>query len=172
MKFWLVMGSCLVFLVGAGFHGYAIAGKLEDQISNVQNKLDFKVQEARALAKNNETLKDKLDRAATYQTPEEVRTVSKYYMDKYFGKDAPEVEKVMDCESGWDNRRDHKNKDGSLDMGLYQIHDEPTHRANMQKMYGVSLEIGAHDFDISSKYAKFLWDRNKNNWVCYQLFNK
>lgn len=117
----------------------------------------------------NEALKEKLERSATYQTPEDVKKLSQYYIEKYFGKDAARVEVVMNCESGLDPRRVHINKDKSTDSGLYQIHDEATHRKNIEKMYGMPFELAVYDLDVSSKYAKFLWDRSPNNWVCNRL---
>ena len=146
-----------------------IIGRLS-RLNELQGfRLNYLEPKVTVLASENDLLKDKLARAATYQTDPAVKKVSEYYIDKYFGKDAEIVKKVMTCESGLDNRRIHVNKDSSKDLGLYQIHDEPTHRRNIQKMYNVSLEIGSHDFEISSKYAKFLWDRNRYNWVCYRL---
>ena len=124
------------------------------------------------LVRDNQALKNKLEASAKIETSEKTKEVSLYYIRKYFGKEADIVIKVMTCESHLNNLATHTNKDGSEDMGLYQIHDEPTHRNNFQKMYGVSLKVGAYDFDLASKYAKFLWDRSPRNWVCYQLITQ
>jgi len=124
------------------------------------------------LTAQNEALKDKLARSATYQTPEDVKALSRWYIQKYFGTDAEIVERVMICESGLDPRRVHTNQDGSTDSGLYQIHDEPTHRKNIEKMYGMPFELAVYDLEVSSKYSKFLWDRSPRNWVCYSIINK
>ena len=121
------------------------------------------------LKEENQLLKDKLETSSKIETPEKIKQVARVYLKKYFGKEAGIVEQVMTCESGLNNLSTHINKDGSKDMGLYQIHDEPVHRNNFQKMYGVALEIGAYDFELASKYAKFLWDRSPRNWVCFRL---
>ncbi len=166
----VVVMTILLTAIAFMGHGYAIAGDLKEDMKHLKSNFLVKAQEVDTLKGDNETLKDKLARSATYQTPESVKSVSRYYINKYFSGQAPRVTTVMTCESGLDNRRDHTNKDGSIDGGLYQIHDEPAHRKNIARMFpGVPFEVVVHDFDMSSKYAKWLWDRSPRNWVCDQL---
>lgn len=165
---WILTWVLLLTVTLVGFLAQR-GNNLEQDAYRFRKELSVKTLYAKEVSDTNQKLKEKLERSASYQTDPAVKKVSEFYIDKYFGAEAETVKKVMTCESGLDNRREHINDDGSKDMGLYQIHDEPTHRKNIQKMFGVSIEVAAYDFEMSSKYAKFLWDRSPNNWVCYGL---
>lgn len=123
-----------------------------------------------ATLKENEALKEKLAASVKVQAPENIKALSRYYIKKYFGKDAAKVEKVMICESGLSNQTIHVNRPGlGADYGLYQINDK-WHKERFEKMYNVPFEIGSHDWDLSSKYAKYLYDHSGlNPWVCSKL---
>lgn len=160
----------ICLLAGVGYWSKVQANNQEeDRVRPVQAELIKAQQSASESAQLAQDLKDKLERSASYQTDEKVKALSRFYIKKYFNKDAERVEKVMNCESGLDPKRVHINKDKSTDSGLYQIHDEPTHRKNIEKMYGMPFELAVHDLEVSSKYAAFLWNRNRNNWVCNRL---
>lgn len=125
------------------------------------------------LSSDNQALKDKLEASAKIETPETIKELARFYIKKYFGKDADKVEKVMKCESGLNNLTVHINKPGlGVDRGLYQINDR-WHKARFEKMYGVSFEIGAHDLDLASQYAKYLYDaQGLTPWICSRIVSK
>lgn len=123
------------------------------------------------LQEENAALKEKLDWSAKVAAPENIRELSKFYIHKYFGNDADRVIKVMTCESGLSNTAVHTNKPGlGADYGLYQLNDK-WHRARFEKMFGVKFEVGALDFDLASRYAKFMFDNSKglSPWVCNRI---
>lgn len=171
----LVASMLIILFIIAGF-GYwskvEANNQEEDRVKPVVEELIKAQQTASESAQLAQDLKDKLERSATYQTPENVKELSRVYLRKYFGKDATTMEKVVMCESGLDPRRSHTNKPGlGADFGLYQINDK-WHKDRFEKMYGVPFEVGVYDLDLSSKYAKFLFDHNRyDSWVCADILN-
>lgn len=138
----------------------------EAQMSRSQGQIISK------LSTNNQDLKNKLARSFTFNTPENVKALTRFYIQKYFGKDAQVAEKVFTCESGLNPQSlNTKNSNGSVDRGIPQINS--VHAKEFERMYGISYAIGAHDTDLSIRYAKYLFDHQGfSPWVCYRIVNR
>src|SRR3990167_6448466 len=89
----------LTFLIaGVGYWSKVQANNQEeDRVKPVQEELTKAQQQASESAQLAQELAEKLERSATYQTPEKVKELSRYYISKYFGKDSERVEVVMNC---------------------------------------------------------------------------
>lgn len=164
----MVLGLCLIWVIQAKYYDWAIyASEFEINKGKVQT-ISRAVGD---LSEENTALREKLEASSKIATPAEVKKLSEYYIRKYFGADADRVIKVMTCESNLNNLAVHVNKEGlGKDLGLYQLNDR-WHKARFEKMYGIPFEVGALDFDISSRYAKFMFDNSKNlsAWVCSRI---
>ena len=122
------------------------------------------------LIRENEDLKDKIDISKTIQTPPQVKKLSKYYIQKYFPKEEwVRAEKITTCESNMNpDVVNTKNKNGSVDRGLWQINS--VHAKRFTEMFKIAWEIGAHDLDLSTKYALYLYKHQKwQPWTCAKL---
>ena len=77
---------------------------------------------------------------------------------KRLGLNAREVELIVNCESRWDPKATHKNRNGSLDAGLWQINSIHKNLTMAEKM----------DYKIATKWAleKRLSDGNWSAWYC------
>lgn len=168
---WLILAltAVVVGLILLGKHDAEV--RASGVIQAAQSKADVLAYKADKIQASNDELKAALARSLTFNTPENIKELSKYYIEKYFGQDAPEVEKIMTCESGLSNQTIHINKPGSgSDYGLYQLNDI-YQKARFEKMFpGVKFEVGAMDWDMSSRYAKWLWDHSgSSQWICSQI---
>lgn len=135
-----------------------------EKISNYANY------HASNLAEENQLLREKLERSAKTAAPETTKALVRFYIHKYFPQSEwANAEKVTTCESGMNPMSlNDKNRNGSVDRGLFQINS--VHAQRFQQMYGVDWNIGAHDLDLSTKYAKFLYDHSGwGPWVCAKI---
>lgn len=121
------------------------------------------------LAEQNQALREKLESSARIKVDDKTKELVRFYIKKYFGNASGEAEKVFTCESGLaPNAYNGKNTNGSVDRGVPQINS--VHAKRFETMYGIKYELGAHDIDISMKYAKFLYDHSGwNPWVCSKV---
>lgn len=122
------------------------------------------------LITDNEALKDQLAVSSKIQTSEEVKTISRYYIHKYFPESSwTKVEKIMTCESNLNPLATNwKNSNKTVDRGLYMINS--VHKAQFKAVTGIDYEVGAYSWDASSKFAKWLYDnQGLNPWVCSKL---
>lgn len=119
------------------------------------------------LAQENEELKAKVDASSKIKTDNNTKELMRYYIRKYFPESEWSLaEKIMTCESNMNPQTiNERNKDGSTDRGAWQLNS--VHAQRFQKMYGIKWEIGAHDPDLSTQYAKYLYDNQGwGPWVC------
>lgn len=118
----------------------------------------------------NEQLKTKLDRSAKIVTPDTTKELVRYYIQKYFPKEQWEIaEKVSTCEANMNPLTiNDKNTNGSVDRGAWQINS--VHATRFAKMYGIDWKVGAHDIQLSTEYAKYLYDHQGwQPWVCARI---
>jgi hypothetical protein len=158
-RYWGTVITLILFILPLVYMGY-----------QSQHNLNALAQEKNEIIEKKETenllFKEKLEASVKMNTPENIKELSRFYIKKYFGKDADKVEKVMNCESGLSNQTINTK---SGDYGLYQI-NKYWHKERFEKMYGVKFEVGVHDWDLSSKYAKFLYDSSGlGPWVCARI---
>ncbi len=131
---------------------------------------EYKNYQVSSLEEENELLREKLDRSLKSVTSETTKSLAKFYIHKYFPQSEwANAEKISYCESGMNPMSlNEKNKNGSVDRGMFQINS--VHAKRFESMYGVNWTIGAHDLDLSTKYAKFLYDHSGwNPWVCSKV---
>lgn len=121
------------------------------------------------LAEENQALKDKLNFSAKIVTSDVTKTIVRYYLTKYFGKDEPTAEKIFTCESNLNpNALNDKNKDGSTDRGVGQINS--VHANQFKQVTGVNYAWGAHDIESNVKFAKWIYDTSGwSPWVCSRI---
>lgn len=132
----------------------------------VQGQID----RSKELASANQNLKDKLEGKYKAVAPENIKELVRFYIRKNFPESEwATAEKVAFCESGMSPvSLNDKNTNGSADRGVWQINS--VHAKRFEKMYGIKWEVGAHDIEMSTKYARFLWDHSRwNPWVCYRI---
>lgn len=78
-----------------------------------------------------------------------------------FGPVAPTFRRIIACESSWDHRATHRNRNGSTDWGLLQLNDGGT----LQSL-GIT-RAQALDPMTNLRAAKRLYDRRGTRpWVC------
>lgn len=132
-----------------------------------------------AVAKRNELsdinvqLKAKIDSSAKIVTPETTKQLVRYYIHKYFPQNQWTIaEAVSTCEANMNPMTiNDKNTNGSVDRGAWQINS--VHAQRFAAMYGIDWKVGAHDIELSTKYAKFLVDHSGwQPWVCYRIINE
>jgi len=77
---------------------------------------------------------------------------------KKLGLNTREVELIVNCESRWDAKATHKNRNGSMDAGLWQINSIHKNLTMAEKM----------DYKVATKWAleKRLNDGNWSAWYC------
>lgn len=78
-----------------------------------------------------------------------------------FGPVAPTFRRIIACESSWDHRATHRNRNGTTDWGLLQLNDGGT----LQSL-GITRDQ-ALDPLANLRAAKRLYDRRGTRpWVC------
>lgn len=123
------------------------------------------------LVMENQELKDKLERSAKIETSNTTKKVAEEYIKKYFPE--PQVQaqvmQIVKCESNFNNLAFNKNKNGSVDKGVFQINS--VHAKAFKKVTGFDYEVGANDFDANVKYARYIYDTQHNfsAWVCSRI---
>ena len=138
---------------------------------DTQVKLVSLETEHKAVIEENAELKGKLDRSAKIQTSDSTKAVAMEYIKKYFPepKVQAQVMKIVKCESNFNNLALNKNKNGTVDKGVFQINS--IHAKAFQKVTGFDYEVGSNDFDANTKYARYIYDTQGhfNAWVCSRL---
>jgi len=161
----------ITFAIGIGFtkadkaNLTAQASEASAEQSQAETQAVFA--DKQALLEQNQILQDRLDHKTGTVASETIKQLSIYYIHKYFPEDQWEMaEKIARCESGLSNMAvNDRNTNGSTDRGLWQINS--VHADRFEKMYGVKWEVGAHDFELSTRYAKFLYDHQGfQPWYC------
>jgi hypothetical protein len=145
------------------YQGYQVNAKM------AQSSFDISAQSMLVAAQKqhlSQELIAQLDKSAHIKTSNTQKELSKFWIAKYFGKDAPVAEKVFTCESNLNPMAlNDKNTNGSSDLGIPQINS--VHAKEFEKMYSMPFKIGAHDTEISIKYAKYIYDHQSwSPWVC------
>ena len=78
------------------------------------------------------------------------------------GLDPYEVLYTVDCESGFDPNAKNVNKNGTIDIGIFQINS----------VHGISEEL-RYDPYFSTEWALEKWKTDPSIWVCYdKIFAK
>lgn len=156
----------LIGLIIGGFHGYAQANIKTIEASEAKQDAAQMLASLTDAQKQNEALKEKLTASANIQTSNVQKELSRFWIAKYFGKDAPVAEKIFTCESNLQPLAlNDKNTNGSSDLGIPQINS--VHAKEMEKMYNIPFKVAAHDTQISIEYAKYLFDHQGfRPWVC------
>lgn len=171
---WSVITILIIFgvLTFLGYQ-YGIKAEKASQLDYFKSQVEKKDSKLEELIRENEDLRNKINASAKIETKETTKKLSRYYIEKYFGNVATKIEKVMTCESNLNNQLIHVNKPGlGVDRGIYQLNDK-WHKDRFEKMFNIQFEIGAHDFQLSTLYAKYLYEHSGlNPWVCSKLVSK
>ncbi len=93
-------------------------------------------------------------------TLSEKEIIKQYVLEeaKKAGLNPREVELIIHCESTWNSKATHKNRNGSIDAGLWQINSIHKNISFEEKM----------DYKVATKWAleKRLRDGNWSAWYC------
>jgi len=172
---WKATNSVL-FIIFLTFIFLVISLKVQDigislAIAELDSKYISKQMELNEkLIRENAELRDKLENSNKIETPETTKKLMQFYIQKYFPESEWEkATKISTCESNMNPQTiNTKNRNGTVDRGAWQINT--VHKERFSKMYGIDWEVGAHDPDLSTKYAKFLYDNSGfNPWICSKL---
>lgn len=95
------------------------------------------------------------------------KQIVRFYINKYFGEQAPRAEKIFNCESLLYPELVHINDDGGGDYGIAQI-NRNTWEEFFESEMGVDFDIGVYDPAINIAFAYIIYDRSGgfNPWVC------
>ena len=168
--------NSILFIIFLTFVFLIISLKVQDigislAIAELDSKYISKQMELNErLIRENQELRDKLNSSKDIETPETTKKLMQFYIQKYFPKNEWEkATKISTCESNMNPQTiNTKNRNGTVDRGAWQINT--VHKERFSKMYGIDWEVGAHDPDLSTKYAKFLYDNSKwDLWVCSRI---
>jgi len=81
-------------------------------------------------------------------------------IQKYFPKDQwANAMKIAQAESTYGKYLEHKNPDGSTDIGPFQINS--IHAAQIKKVFGYDFNDLKDDFEKNVQVAKWIYDTNK-----------
>lgn len=98
-------------------------------------------------------------------TPAGAHHVSRAQLERMvvdvFGPAAPTFRRIIACESSWDHRATHRNRNGTVDYGLLQLNSGGT----LQSL-GITARQ-ALDPVVNLRAARRLYDRRGTQpWVC------
>ncbi len=80
---------------------------------------------------------------------------------KEAGMNPVEVDKIVQCESGWNDQNSHVNTGGSIDRGLFQIND---------KYHPSVSNACAYDYKCNTEEAIKIYKASGwNPWACAKL---
>lgn len=147
--------------------------KLSIKHAEASIKLEEVKEENAQIQDQNEALRVKLEFSSKQVTDDTTKELVRFYIRKYFPKDEWSIaEAISKCESGMNPKSlNEHNKNGTTDRGAWQLNT--VHAKRFEQMYGIKWEIGAHDIDLSTQYAKFLWDHSSwGPWVCLGIIKK
>lgn len=152
--------------------GYYRGSYYKVETAYATDKVEYiaRANEVEQLRDENQVLSEKLERSSKVVTTETTRELVRYYIRKYFPQSEwANAEAIAKCESGLNPQSlNDKNTNGSADRGVWQINT--VHAKRFQTMYAINWELGAHDIDMATRYAKFLYDHSGwNPWVCRKV---
>lgn len=103
--------------------------------------------------------------AAAHQAPVEAHHVTRGQLEQMvaerFGPHAAQARRIVACESTWNHRATHRNRNGTVDYGLFQLNSGGT----MQSLGITAAQALEPQANIDAAYRLFK-RRGWQPWVC------